>query len=79
MAKHLSMDPHRGVRSTENRYLNDGTPNPAYEVEWAAGFQTDMFTGGSLSISKEVFKRIQGLKKGYCKFYCKLQILQRGH
>ena len=53
-AKHLSMDPHRGVRSTANRYLNDGTPNPAYVVEWAAGFQTDMMTGGSLSITKKV-------------------------
>ena len=30
VAKHLSMDHHRGVRSTENRYLNDGTPNPSW-------------------------------------------------
>ena len=40
-AQHLSMDPHRCVRSTTNRYLNDGTPNPTFVVEWAAGFQTD--------------------------------------
>ena len=32
VAKHLSMDPHRGVRSMENRYLNDSTANPAYVV-----------------------------------------------
>ena len=50
--------------------LSDGTPNPAYVVEWAAGFQSDMMTGGSLLITKEVAKRIQALKKGYCKFYC---------
>ena len=30
-----------------------------------------MLTGDSLSLSKEVFKRIQGLKMGYLKFYCK--------
>ena len=36
VAKHLSMDPNRGVRGTENRYLNDGTPNPAFVVEWAS-------------------------------------------
>ena len=64
------MDPHRGVRSTENRYLNDGMPNLAYVVERDTGLQIDLLTGGSISISKEVFKRIQGLKKGYCKFYC---------
>ena len=50
------MDPNRVVRSTENKYLNDGTPNLTYVVEWAAGFQMDMLTDGLLSISKEVKK-----------------------
>ena len=57
VAKHLSMDPHRGIRSTEDRLLSDSTPKPAYVVEWAAGFQSDMMTGGSLLITKEVAKR----------------------
>ena len=70
-AQNLSMDPHRGVRGTNNRYINDGTPNPAYVVEWAAGLKTDKMTGGSLSVSKEVLKQVGGLKKGYLKFYCK--------
>ena len=70
-ALHLSMDPNRGVRSTNSKYLNDGTPNPAYVVEWAAGLHTDMMTGGSLSVTKEVLKQVGGLKKGYLKFYCK--------
>ena len=65
------MDPHRSIRSTEDRLLSDDTPNPAYVVEWAAGFQSDMKTGGSLLITKEVAKSIQALKKGYCKFYAK--------
>ena len=51
LAKHLSMDPQRGFRSKKNRYLSDGTHNPAYVVEWAVGFQTDMLTVVSLSIS----------------------------
>ena len=70
-AQNLSMDPHRGVRGTNSRYLNDGTPNPAYVVGWAAGLQTDMMTGVSISVTKEVLKQVGGLKKGYLKFYCK--------
>ena len=65
------MDPNRGIRMTEDRLLSDGTPNPGDVVEWAAGLQSDMKTGGSLLITKEVAKYIQGLKKGYCKFYAK--------
>ena len=35
VAQRLTMDPHRGIRSTEDRLLSDGTPNSAYVVEWA--------------------------------------------
>ena len=62
---------HRGVRSTNSRYINDGTPDPAYVVEWAAGLQTDMMTGGSQSLTKEVLKKVEGFKKGYLKNYSK--------
>ena len=65
------MDPHRGVRGTISRYLNDGSPNPVYVVEWPAGLQTDFMTGGALSVTKEVLKQVEGLKKGYLKYYCK--------
>ena len=33
VVKRLTMDPHRGIRSTEDRLLSDGTPNQAYVVE----------------------------------------------
>ena len=69
IAQRLTMDPNRGIRMTEDRLLSDGTPNPGYVVEWAVGLQSDMKTGGSLLITKEVAKYIQGLKKDYCKFY----------
>ena len=61
------MDSHRGVRGTISRYLNDGTPNPAYVVEWAAGLQTDFMTGGALYVTKEVLKQVDGFKNGYLK------------
>ena len=63
------MDPHRGIRSTEDRLLSDGTPNPALESLLVSN--SDMMTGGLLLITKEVAKRIQALKKDYCKIYCK--------
>ena len=70
-AQNLSMDSHRGVRGIISRYLNDGTPNPAYMVEWAGGLQSDFMTGGALSVTKEVLKQVEGSKKGYSKYYCK--------
>ena len=70
-AQNLSMDSQRGVRGTISRYLNNSTPNPAYVVEWAAGLQTDFMTGGAFSVTKEVLKQVDGLKKGYLKYYCK--------
>ena len=70
-AQNLSMDSNRGVRGTTSRYLNDGTPNPAYLVEWVGGLQFDFSTGGALSVTKKVVKQVEGLKKGYLKYYCK--------
>ena len=70
-AQNLSMDSHRGVRGTISRYLNDGTPNPAYVIKWAGGLQSDFMTGGALSVTKEKLKHVEGLKKRYFKYYCK--------
>ena len=50
----------------------DGTPNQAYVVEWIGALQVDFISGGALSVIKEVVKQVQGLRKGYLKFYCKL-------
>ena len=61
LSQYLSMEPLRGVRGTESRNLRDGTPNPAYIVEWAAAVQLDLITGGALKIeSADVtkFKRV---------------------
>ena len=48
----------------------DGNPNPAYMVEWAGALQVDFITGGTLSVTKKVVKQVEGLKKGYLKYYC---------
>ena len=53
-SQNLSMDSNRGVNGTTSRYLNDGTPNPAYVVEWAGGLQVDFITGGALSVIKRL-------------------------
>ena len=50
-AQNLSIDSHRGVRGTISRYLNDGSPNPVYVVEWAGGLQVYFITGGALSVT----------------------------
>ena len=52
------MDAKRGIRMTQDRLLSDLTPNPGYVVEWTVAFHSDMKTGGTLLITKEVDKYI---------------------
>ena len=59
------------VRGTNSRYLRDGTPNPAYVVDWVGSVQVDIISGGALNVKKDVLKQVQGLRKSYLKYYCK--------
>ena len=70
LSQNLSMEPKRGIRGSDSRSLRDGTPNPAYVVEWVAALQVDLMSGGILSVKKEDLKKVQSLKKSYLKFYC---------
>ena len=48
LSQNLSMEPSRGIRGTDSRSLRDGTPNPAYVVEWVGAVQVDLISGGAL-------------------------------
>ena len=37
MSTNLILDAERGVRATLSRTLSDGTPSPAFMVEWVSG------------------------------------------
>ena len=65
------MEATREVRGTNSRYLRDGTPNPAYVVEWVGALHVDFILCGALSVKKEVVKQVEGLRNRYLKFYCK--------
>ena len=60
LSQNLSMEATRGLRGTNSRYLRDGTPNPAYVVEWVGSLQVDLISGGALNVKKEVVKQVQG-------------------
>ena len=49
--------------------MRDGTPNPAYIVEWVAAIQKDLMTWGALRVDAEVVTKVQGLKKSFMKHY----------
>ena len=44
LSQNLLMEPKRGIRGSDSRSLRDGTPNPAYVVEWAAALQVDLIS-----------------------------------
>ena len=50
LSTNLQLEPKRGVRGSKSRNLREGTPNPAYIVEWVAAVQLDLITGGALKI-----------------------------
>ena len=62
LSQNLSMEPSRGIRGTDSRSLMDGTPNPAYVVEWVGALQVDLISGGALNVKKDAVKQVQGLK-----------------
>ena len=62
LSQNLSMEPSRGIRGTDSRSLRDGTPNPAYVVEWVGAVQVDLISGGALNVKKDVVTQVQGLR-----------------
>ena len=50
MSTNLILDDQRGVRATQSRKLSDGTPSPAYMVEWVSSIQTDLLSKGTLKV-----------------------------
>ena len=68
LSQNLSIEPKRGIRGSDFGSFRDGTPNPAYVVEWVSAFQVDLMSGGILSVIKEDFKKVHSLKNPTSRF-----------
>ena len=74
MSANLILDAQRGARANQSRTLSDGTPSPAYMVEWVSAIKTDLLSGVTLRVEQNDTVRVQELKKGFLKHYAMLSL-----